>query len=87
MTVMLAMTDADYAPRYSADHVLGGQVHDYLKRELADPSWLWLIPRCQEGQMYPARHPALEMREELPGVDHVCPGCVACRRRNQSEHR
>lgn len=90
MATMIAMTDADYTPRYSADHILGGQVHDFLKRELADPSVQWLIPRCQEGAMYPPRHPRMDLREQVPrqrGADYVCRGCVARRRRDQDEHR
>lgn len=85
MTAVIAMTDADYEPRYCADRILGGRVHDFLKVELADGAILWLIPRCQEGAMYPVRLPLLEMREECPGRDHVCEACLSRRRRGQVE--
>lgn len=85
MTAVIAMTDEDYAPRYSVDHILGGMVHDFLKIELDDPSILWLIPRCQDGAMWPVRLPSLEMREERPGRDHVCEACLSLRRRSQAE--
>lgn len=85
MTAVLAMTDADYAPRYCADRILGGRVHDFLKLELADTSIEWLMPRCQEGAMYPVPQPRLEMREERPQRDHVCEACLSLRRRGQVE--
>lgn len=86
---MITMADADYTARYSTDD---GQIHDFLKRELADPGVDWLIPRCQEGAMYPAeRHPHVEISDCLPrqrGNDQVCRGCLACRRRGLTEgHR
>lgn len=84
---VLSMTDADYTPRYSSDHVLGGMVHDYLKVELADPAMRWLIPRCQEASMYPARHPLMEMRKPRPGRDHECSACVSFRSSGRIEGR
>lgn len=86
MTAVIEMTDADYAPRYFEDEFLGRLEHDYLKVELADPAWLWLIPRCQEGARYPDRHPSVELRDPMPrqrGLYPVCAGCAACRRRGR----
>lgn len=85
MTDVIAMADADYAARYSTDD---GQVHDYLKRELADPAMQWLIPRCQEGALYPDRHPRVEISDGVPrqrGSSHTCRGCLVCRRRSRIE--
>ncbi len=81
---VIAMTDADYTPRYTVDHISGGLVHDYLKRELADPSWEWLIPRCQDSRMYPDRHPRIEMRMPLD-TDPVCKACASFRPHHQNE--
>ena len=85
---MITMTDADYTPRFC---IYSRLVHDYLKRELADPSLEWLFPRCQEGKSYPDRHSSRELFDPLPRqrcTQQICSGCAACRRRGRFEaHR
>lgn len=43
-------TEADYAQRYHSGDAL---VHDYLKRELANPELFYLTPWCQRGKLLP----------------------------------
>lgn len=70
-------TEADYAQRHrSAD----GLVHDYRKRELADPSFAHLTPWCEAGRLLPRQHARREV-DPMPLQRHakfeVCPGCLA----------
>ncbi|ANN16270.1 hypothetical protein SD37_11840 [Amycolatopsis orientalis] len=75
--------DADYTARYDAE---SGRIHDFLKRTLADPAVQFLVPRCQENEVYPARHDKLDLREQIPqqrGRYRMCRGCLGCRDRRK----
>jgi hypothetical protein len=52
-----------------------GQAHLYRKRELADPGIEWLIPWCQEDELYPARHPRDEVFSRFLQTTRVCHQC------------
>lgn len=41
--------------------IYDGALHFYRKSELADPDVAFLMPWCQEGSLYPDRHPRLEI--------------------------
>ncbi|MEV6905689.1 hypothetical protein [Amycolatopsis sp. NPDC051071] len=70
------VTEADYAQRYYTDD---GLVHDYLKRELADPGFVHLTPWCQRGNLLPAQHLRRKV-DRHPVARHskhqLCPPCV-----------
>ncbi|MFD5244984.1 hypothetical protein ACFWIW_10595 [Amycolatopsis sp. NPDC058340] len=80
---VIAMTDEDYVPCYCPDRILGGQVHDLLRTELADGSILWLIPRCQEAAAEPRRLPRMDVRAEAPLRARTCDACASLRRRDR----
>lgn len=80
---VLAMTDADYEPRYCADRISGGVIHDFLKNDLADDEIIWLIPRCQESASAPAKQPQLLMRADAPARAQACTACSSLRRRDR----
>jgi hypothetical protein len=44
---------ADTATR---EYRMDMQLHLYRRDQLADPRFVYLIPRCEESKMYPARH-------------------------------
>jgi hypothetical protein len=41
--------------------IYDGGLHFYRKAELADPGVAFLKPWCQEGALYPDRHPRIEI--------------------------
>ena len=81
---VIAMTDEDYAPRYCADRILGGQVeHDFLKSDLQDESLRWLIPRCQGGAARPIPQPRMDVSTTASPRVRVCVPCASLRRRDR----
>lgn len=68
-------TAADYAQRYHSGDAL---VHDYLKRELANPEFVFLTPWCQRSKLLPNQH-ARRKVDRQPLSRHTthepCPGC------------
>ncbi len=87
MAAVIAMSDEDYEPRFCADRILGGQVHDFLRVDLGDGSVRWLIPRCQESAARPVMKPLLEMRAVRRQRDEVCDACSSLRRRDRVTRR
>ena len=69
--------EADYAQRHrSAD----GLVHDYRKRELADPGFVHLTSWCEAGKLLPQQHIRRQVDlQPLPRHSKfkVCPACFA----------
>lgn len=80
---VIAMTDEDYVPCYCADRILGGQVHDLLKADVADDTILWFIPRCQEGAAEPRLVPRMNVRDAVPPRASTCDACASLRRRDR----
>ncbi|MEC3976160.1 hypothetical protein [Amycolatopsis sp. H20-H5] len=84
MTVVAAApnrqdTGDDYTVRYYTAH---GGAHEYLKRELADPSFSLLIPWCQATQLLAEHHVHSDV-DNQPLSKHtrfqVCRGCREAR--------
>ncbi|MCU1686092.1 MAG: hypothetical protein JWQ81_6831 [Amycolatopsis sp.] len=78
--------DADYTVRWWVEN---GQIHQYLKADLADPAIEWLVPRCSDV-MYPVRHPRVELTLEIPRTcerSMWCRGCQVAGRRSRGVGR
>jgi hypothetical protein len=54
---------------------LDGRHHFYLKVELADPAYETLVPWCQADEMYPERHPRVEVKSGYIATRGFCLGC------------
>jgi hypothetical protein len=68
------------------EYIEGNRLHFYNKSELADPTIQWLVPWCQADDMYPARHPKVEVKAD-PVAAHVraCVGCANADRRARGD--
>lgn len=56
-------------------YVLDDQLHFYFKAELADPGYETLIPWCQADEMYPERHPRVEVPRHYMASHGFCLDC------------
>jgi hypothetical protein len=52
-----------------------GSVHFYRKAELADPGIETLVPWCQLDELYPARHPRIEVVSRFVKSNQMCSPC------------
>jgi hypothetical protein len=71
----------DFATREFLDDEF---LHLYRKAELADPGCQWLVPWCQEDDLYPDRPPRVEVVARLVKAIEFCPRCDGCYRRGQA---
>jgi hypothetical protein len=63
------------------------QLHLYRRDQLADPRFVYLIPRCEESKMYPDRHP-----RDMVGINQLsgngfCDRCASCDVADRRERR
>jgi hypothetical protein len=54
------------------------QLHLYRRAHLADTAYRYLIPRCEESAMYPARHPRDKVSINRLSGNGFCDRCVSC---------
>jgi hypothetical protein len=66
---------ADTATR---EYRMDMQLHLYRRDQLADPRFVYLIPRCEESKMYPARHSRDMVTINQLSGGGLCDRCASC---------
>jgi hypothetical protein len=54
------------------------QLHLYRRAHLEDPAYRYLIPVCQESEMYPDRHPRNNVSINQLSGQGFCDRCASC---------
>jgi len=88
MTVRIVET---YPVRSIGDYLIRGylldqRLHFYLKAELANPAFEFLVPMCGEDPMYPQRHPRVEVPRQFIRTNGFCVPCAVAYE-DSEEHR
>ena len=63
------------------------QLHLYRRDQLADPRFVYLIPRCEESTMYPARHSRDMVTINQLSGGGFCDRCASCDVADRRERR